>query len=72
MVDCKKLLCGINLWLAVAAASLAIPVWLHLIDSGLILVWVFLMGIGFAFNASASISIVPEIVRMPSFRPRRT
>ena len=62
MVDCKKLLCGINLWLAVAAASLAIPVWLRLINPGLILVWVFLMGIGFAFNAPASISIVPEIV----------
>jgi MFS family permease len=62
MVDCKNLLCGINLWLAVAAAGLAIPVWLRLINPGLILVWVFLMGIGFAFNAPASISIVPEIV----------
>jgi len=62
MVDCRKLLCGINLSLAVAAASFAILVWLHLTSPGLILAWVFLMGVGFAFSAPASISIVPQIV----------
>src|SRR6266481_8059040 len=30
----QEVLCGINLWLAVAAASLAIPVWLRLINPG--------------------------------------
>jgi MFS family permease len=62
MVERKKLLCVINLWLAVAAAGLAILDWLHLLNPGLILVCVFLIGVGFAFNAPAWISIVPEIV----------
>jgi len=62
MVDRKKLLCMINLWLAAAAAGLAILGWLHLLNPGLILVCVFLIGVGFAFNAPAWISIVPQIV----------
>jgi MFS family permease len=62
MVDRKKLLCVINLWLAAAAAGLAILGWLHLLNPGLILVCVFLIGVGFAFNAPAWISIVPQIV----------
>jgi MFS family permease len=61
-VDRKKLLCVINLWLAVAAAGLAILGWLHLLSPGLILASVFLIGVGFAFNAPAWISIVPQIV----------
>jgi MFS family permease len=62
VVERKKLLCAINLWLAAAAAGLAILGWLHLLNPGLILVCVFLIGIGFAFNAPAWISIVPQIV----------
>ena len=62
MVDRKKLLCVINLWLAAAAVGLAILGWLHLLNPGLILVCVFLIGIGFASNAPAWISIVPQIV----------
>jgi predicted MFS family arabinose efflux permease len=62
MVDRKKLLCVINLWLAAAAVSLAILGWLHLLNPGLILVCVFLIGVGFAVNAPAWISIVPQIV----------
>jgi predicted MFS family arabinose efflux permease len=61
VVDRKKLLCMINLWLAAAAAGLAICGWLHLLNPGLILVCVFLIGVGFAFNAPAWISIVPQI-----------
>jgi MFS family permease len=62
MVDRKKLLCVINLWLAAAAVGLAILGWLHLLNPGLILVCVFLIGVGFAVNAPAWISIVPQIV----------
>ena len=62
LVDRKKLLCVINLWLAAAAAGLAILGWLHVLNPGVILVCVFLIGVGFAFNAPAWISIVPQIV----------
>ena len=62
MVDRKKLLCVINLWLAAAAAGLAIVGSLHLFNPGIILVSVFLIGVGFAFNAPTWISIVPHIV----------
>ncbi len=61
-VDRKKLLCLINLWLALAAAGLAILGWLHLLNPGVILAGVFLIGVGFAFNAPAWISLVPQIV----------
>jgi MFS family permease len=62
VVDRKKLLCLINLWLAAAAAGLAICGWLHVLNPGHILVCVFLIGVGFAFNAPARISIVPQII----------
>jgi len=61
-VSHKRLLCAVNLWLAIAAAALAILGWLHLLNPYLILVAVFLIGIGFAFNAPASTSIVAQIV----------
>src|SRR5271165_4574475 len=62
LVDRKKLLCVINLWLAAAAAGLAIVGSLHLFNPGIILVSVFLIGVGFAFNAPTWISIVPHVV----------
>jgi Na+/melibiose symporter-like transporter len=61
-VSHRRLLCAVNLWLAVAAAVLAILGWLHLLNPYLILVAVFIIGIGFAFNAPASTSIVAQIV----------
>ncbi|SRR6266446_4200591 len=36
--------------------------WLHLLNPGLILISVFLLGVGFAFNAPAWISMAPQIV----------
>jgi len=61
MVDRKKLLCLVNLWLAAAAVALAILGWLHVLNPYLILTFVFLIGIGFAVNAPAwtSTRIVP-------------
>jgi MFS family permease len=61
-MDRRKLVCAINLWLAAAAAALAILGWLQLLNPGLILICVFLLGIGFAFNAPTWTSIVPQVV----------
>src|SRR3984893_2174387 len=61
-VDRHKLVCAINLWLAAAAFGLAVLGWLHLLNPFLILVCVFFIGVGFAFNAPAWSSIVPHVV----------
>jgi MFS family permease len=58
----KRLVCVINLWLAVAAAVLAVLGWLQLLNPCLILIGVFVLGIGFAFNAPTWTSIVPQVV----------
>ena len=59
----RKLFLGSYLWLAGAASLLAIFTWLRLVNPGLILATVFLLGIGFAFNAPVWAAIIPEIVR---------
>lgn len=61
-VDRQKLVCAINLWLAATAIGLAVLGWLHLLNPYLILVCVFFIGVGFAFNAPAWTSIVPQVV----------
>ena len=59
----QNLLIAVYLWLAVAAGLLAVCTWLHLVHPYVILTTVFLLGIGFAFNAPVWASIVPEIVQ---------
>jgi MFS family permease len=59
----RRLFLGSYLWLAGAAGLLAICTGLRLINPGLILATVFLLGIGFAFNAPVWAAIIPEIVR---------
>ena len=59
----RNLFLGSYLWLAGGAGLLAICTWLRLINPGLILATVFLLGIGFAFNAPVWAAIIPEIVR---------
>lgn len=61
-IDRQKLICLINLGLAVTAVGLAVLGWLHLLNPYLILVSVFFIGVGFAFNAPAWTSIVPQVV----------
>jgi MFS family permease len=61
-IDRRKFVCAINLWLAATAIGLAVLGWLHLLNPFLILVCVFLIGVGFAFNAPAWTSIVPQVV----------
>lgn len=62
LIDRKTLLCGINLWLALVAGGLAVLGWLHLLNPWVILAAVFLLGVGFACNAPAWTSVVPQIV----------
>src|ERR1700745_3224495 len=52
-VDRQKLVCFINLGLAAMALGLTVLGWLHLLNPYLILVSVFFIGVGFAFNAPA-------------------
>ena len=59
----RNLLIAVYLWLAVAAGLLAVCTWLHWVHPYVILTTVFLLGIGFAFNAPVWASIVPEIVQ---------
>jgi MFS family permease len=61
-VDRQKLVCTINVCLAAAALALAVLGWMHLLNPYLILGCVFFIGIGFAINAPAWTSIVPEVV----------
>ena len=61
-VDRQKLVCFINVGLAAMAVGLAVLGWLHLLNPYLMLASVFLIGVGFAFNAPAWTSIVPQVV----------
>src|ERR1700730_1005953 len=61
-VNRKKLTCAINLWLAAIAVALAMLGWLHLLNPCLMLISIFLLGGGFALNAPAWTSIVPQVV----------
>jgi MFS family permease len=62
IVDRRKLLCIMNLWLAVTAGSLAALGSLGLLNPSLVLLFVFLLGVGFAFTAPVWPAIVPEVV----------
>jgi MFS family permease len=59
----RNLLIGVYLWLATAAALLAVCTWLHWVHPYVILITVFLLGIGFAFNAPVWASVIPNIVK---------
>ena len=61
-VDRRKLVCFINAGLGALAAGLALLGWLHLLNAYLMLGSVFFIGVGFAFNAPAWTSIVPQVV----------
>jgi MFS family permease len=59
----RTILIAVYLWLSAAAGLLAVCTWLHWVHPYVILTTVFLLGIGFAFNAPVWSSIVPEIVQ---------
>jgi MFS family permease len=62
MVDRRRLIFTMNVWLAIAAGGLAVCGWLHLLTPAVILIGVFLVGTGFAWNSPAWTAIQPEIV----------
>jgi MFS family permease len=62
MIDRKKMMFTMTIWLAIAAGALAVCGWLHVISPWVLLGAVFLIGTGFAFYSPAWTSIQPEIV----------
>ncbi len=62
MVNRRRLLCLMNLWLAGAAVLLAILSSFQLLNPYVLLFCVFLIGVGFAFQAPAWSAIVPDLV----------
>jgi MFS family permease len=62
MVDRRKLMIIMNFWLAGTAALMAICGFLGVLNPWIILVCVFLTGVGFAFNSPAWTAAVPDIV----------
>ncbi|MBV8212198.1 MAG: MFS transporter [Verrucomicrobia bacterium] len=62
MTDRRKILWVMNVWLGCVAAGLALMAALNLLHPYLILLSVFLIGIGFSFYAPAWSAIVPEVV----------
>ena len=62
IVDRRKLIGVMNIWLALAAGLLAGFGWLNSLNPYIILTCIFLLGVGFAFNAPAWTAIVPEVV----------
>lgn len=61
-VDRRKLIGTINVCLAATAFTLAVLGWMDLLNPYLILGSVLLLGVGFATNAPAWTSIVPQVV----------
>src|SRR6266403_2197680 len=62
MVDRKRMMFVMTVWLAIAAGGLALTGGFHLINPWSLLIAVFLIGTGFAFYSPAWTSIQPEIV----------
>src|SRR5580704_14264759 len=62
MADRKKFLAVMHVWLAVSAAGLAVLGSLKLLNPFLLLTGVFLLGVGFACNAPAWASVIPDVV----------
>jgi len=62
MLDRKKMMFTMTIWLAIAAGGLAVCGWLHVISPWVLLFAVFLIGTGFAFYSPAWSAIQPEIV----------
>jgi len=62
MVDRKRMMFIMTVWLAIAAGGLALTGWFHLISPWILMIAVFLIGTGFAVYSPAWASIQPEIV----------
>jgi MFS family permease len=71
-VDRQKLICTVNVCSAGTAFTLAVLGWMHLLNPYLILGSVFFIGVGFATNAPAWTSIVPQVVSEAELRSAAT
>ena len=62
IVDRGRLVAIMHIYLAAAAGGLAVLGWFNLLNGYLILLFVFLISVGFAFNAPAFCSLLTDIV----------
>jgi MFS family permease len=62
MMDRGRLVSIMHIWLAAATGGLAVLGWFNLLNGYLILLFVFLISVGFAFNAPAFCSLLTDIV----------
>jgi len=62
MMDRGRLVAIMHIWLAAAAAGLAVLGWLNLLNGYLLLLFTFLIGTGFSFNAPAFCALLTDIV----------
>jgi MFS family permease len=62
LVDRKKMISAVNLWLAAVAIGLAVLGVMHLLNPYIILASAFLFGVGFAFGSPASSAVIAEMV----------
>src|SRR6516162_8056315 len=62
MVDRKRMMFVMTVWLALAAGGLAVSGWLNVINPYILLAAIFLIGVGFAFYSPAWTAVQPEIV----------
>jgi MFS family permease len=62
MMDRKRIMFVMTIWLALAAGGLAVSGWLNMINPYVLLAAIFLIGVGFAFYSPAWTSVQPEIV----------
>src|SRR5215475_2307919 len=62
ILDRKRIMFVMTIWLSLAAGALAICGWLKVINPYVLLAAIFLIGIGFAFYSPAWTSAQPEIV----------
>jgi MFS family permease len=62
MLDRKKILMVMHVWLALSAAGLAVLGSLKLLNPTLLLGGIFLLGVGFACNAPVWASVIPDAV----------
>ena len=69
IVDRRKVLLAVTLFLTVVAAALGGLVWLGLVTPWVLLVFTFLMGAGAAFAAPAWQAIVPTLVPRADLQP---
>ena len=69
IVDRRKVLLAVTLFLTLVAAALGGLVWLGLVTPWLLLVFTFLMGAGAAFAAPAWQAIVPTLVPRADLQP---